>query len=111
MATVFDRTKRSLLKALWERGENATNHNFFLFPTIFFYPIDVSDIRIFSGNALNLGKTKLALSGKGFNQYSARRKRVEWKRQIFIIEACSEKGDLTLSQTSPGFYVSAVQVL
>ena len=69
------------------KGENAGNRHFLLFPKMFSthlqkYIYCLVAFILLPANALNLGKSKILSFGK----------------------------ELTLSQTSPGFYVSAVQI-
>ena len=60
----------SLLKTLWEKGEIASNEQFFLFPQCFlpilknFLPLS-SHLKLSSANSLNLEESKICRLGKG----------------------------------------------
>ena len=106
----------SLLKTLWEKEKLLVTSNFSFSHSVFYpfreLPVIFIKFEIVVWKLFQFGRVQSSSFGKGLNTYFVEKEHSKTRKHI----ACSLFYDiqsllllLTLSQTSPGFYVSGVQ--
>ena len=106
--THFDQQQQTAFEKTVRKGEIARNKQFLLFPQCFLPNQIIVSPFVHISNIVSLldaefEKPKIGISGKGLtSNFSFSHNVFYHKWHLYFL--------LTLSQTSPGFYVSAVQV-